>query len=70
VADVGIVFVLDEGVIAVCLGGPFASDLIMTRASSLQALEVADTSADWGEDILNQLDFEREFVPLTNLGSE
>ncbi|MBU6147905.1 MAG: hypothetical protein KGP10_07015 [Actinomycetales bacterium] len=68
VADVGIVFVLDQGAFAVCLGGPFASDLIMSRAGSLHALEVADTSADWGEDLLNQLDFKREFIPLTNLG--
>jgi len=44
--------------------------LIMSRAGSLQALEVADTSADWGEDILNQLDFKREFIPLTNPGLE
>ena len=32
VADVGVVFILDEGVFAVSLGGPFASDLIKIRA--------------------------------------
>ena len=64
VADVGIVFVLDEGVFAVSLGGPFASDLTMSRARSLESLDLVDTTADWGEDILHQLAFTRELIPL------
>ena len=64
VADVGVVFVFDEGVFAVSLGGPFASDLTMSRARSLESLSLVDTTADWGEDILHQLAFTRELIPL------
>ena len=64
VADVGVVFILDEGVFAVSLGGPFASDLTMSRARSLESLKLVDTTADWGEDILHQLAFTRELIPL------
>ena len=66
VAGVGIVFVLDEGAFAVCLGGPFASDLILTRVDDMESLQLSDTSADWGENIMNQFDFEREFISLTS----
>ena len=64
VADVGVVFVLDEGVFAVSLGGPFASDLMMSRARGLESLNLVDTTADWGEDIRNRLEFTRELIPL------
>jgi len=67
VADVGIVFVFGVEVVAICLGGPFASDLTIVRASSMQALELPDTSAQWGEDISYQLVFTRQLV---RLGSE
>lgn len=63
VADVGIVFVLGVEVVAVCLGGPFASDLTIVRAASLQALELPDTSTQWGEDIGYQLAFARQLIP-------
>ena len=64
VADVGVVFILDEGVFAVSLGGPFASDLTMSRARSLESLKLVDTTADWGEDIRNRVAFTRELIPL------
>jgi hypothetical protein len=48
----------------VSLGGPFASDLTMSRARSLESLKLVDTTADWGEDILHQLAFTRELIPL------
>ena len=64
VADVGVVFILDEGGFVVSLGGPFASDLIMSRARSVEPSNFVDTTADWGEDIRNRLEFTRELIPL------
>jgi len=67
VADVGVVFVLDHGVVAVSLGGPFASDLTIVQAPNMDSLVLNDTSADWGEDISYQLTITREVI---HIGSE
>jgi len=65
---VGVVFIFDEGVVAVSLGGPSASDLIISRARSLESLDFVDTTADWGEVILHHLEFSRELIPLLDGG--
>lgn len=63
-SDTGVIIILDSGVVAICAGGPFASDLFITRAASLQALRLPDTSSDWGEDLTYQLVFRRQFIHL------
>ena len=67
VADVGIIFVLDAGVFATCIGGPFASDLTIRRAVNLQSLSLEDTSADWGEDLNYHVVVTRQLIPVKSI---
>lgn len=67
VIDVGVVFVLDSGCIAVCKGGPFTDDLVISRASDLGSLRLPGGLEQWTPDLEHSYEHRRDVLLLRDL---
>lgn len=65
--DVGVVFVLGKGAIAIAKGSHHTEMLAVRTAGSVEDLDIPDRTVEWEDDLTVQYRSTREFIPVDAL---
>lgn len=64
IADVAVVFGLENSWIAVARGSHFQDAFLIQRSARRESLEIPDSSGVWESDLLDQYTVSREWIPI------
>ena len=65
--DIGVVFVLSKGAVAVAKGSHHTEMLLVAMGRTVEALDIPDRTIEWADDLTVQHRSTREFIPIKNL---
>lgn len=65
--DIGVVFVLSKGAVAVAKSSHHTEMLVVRMARDIGELDIPDRTIEWADDLTVQYESTREFIPIAGL---